>query len=380
MTSKPEKSGRLRRGLRRAATIAGTLGTMAAAGLIVAMASGFLAGRAADVVLPDAADLTPVEVAVLTYEDSYSVMRSFSGQIEAAEEVTLSFELSGRLSDLTVREGEPVTKGQVIARLDTALLEADARRLDASRAALRDELTFAESRVERATRLRESGFSSQEALDQAVSTRDALRNRMAEISAALDMVQINISKSVVTAPFSGRVGTQHADPAVTLSPGQPVLTLIRTTAPEVRVGLPVAIDVVVGSEVTVSLGGHEINARLRQIRPDLDPVTRTRTALFTIENKNAMVFGQTATLQLPVTVEAQGAWVPVDALKEGAGSQWTVYLVENDTLEAASVELIHMQGTRAFIRGSFEQGALAVISGAHRVVPGQRVRPMTGES
>ena len=372
-----QKTGLLGRIIRRSATIGLTLGVAAAAGAAVVAGSGFLAGRAASVEAPMAAELTPVSLATVAYLDSYEMTRSFTGQTEAAEEVTLSFELAGRLTELTAAEGEAVEQGQVIARLDTDLLEADARRLSASRAAVSDQLIFAESRVVRAAQLRERGFSSQEALDQAVSTRDELRNRMAEVSAALDTVEINLEKSVVTAPFSGRVGTQHAETSVTLTAGQPVLTLIRTSAPEARVGLPVEVDVPPGTGVSLRVGDRTLRARLMQFRPDLDPVTRTRTALFSVEPDGATIFGQTVVLDLLTTVQQRGTWIPVDALREGSGSQWTVFVLEpDDVVRAASVEIIHAEDTRVFVQGSLAEGARFITSGAHRVVPGQRVRPL----
>ncbi|WP_298837184.1 efflux RND transporter periplasmic adaptor subunit [uncultured Roseobacter sp.] len=372
-----QKTGLLGRIIRRSGTIGLTLGVAAAAGAAVVAGSGFLAGRAASVEAPQAAELTPVSLATVAYLDSYEKTRSFTGQTEAAEEVTLSFELAGRLTELTATEGEAVEQGQVIARLDTDLLEADARRLSASRAAVSDQLIFAESRVVRAAQLRERGFSSQEALDQAVSTRDELRNRMAEVSAALDTVEINLEKSVLTAPFSGRVGTQHAETSVTLTAGQPVLTLIRTSAPEARVGLPVEVDVPPGTGVSLRVGDRTLRARLMQFRPDLDPVTRTRTALFSVEPDGATIFGQTVVLDLLTTVQQRGAWIPVDALREGSGSQWTVFVLEpDDVVRAASVEIIHAEDTRVFVQGSLAEGARFITSGAHRVVPGQRVRPL----
>ena len=375
-----QQTGILRRAMRGLFTTVVTLGVAGVAVFAVVAGSGFLAGRAAGVEAPEAADLTPVSVAEVIYQDSYDVVRSFTGQVEAAEEVTVSFELSGRVTELSAREGEDVLSGQVIARLDTDLLEAEARRLEASRAAISDQLIFAESRVVRASQLRERGFSSQEALDQAVSTRDELRNRIAEVVAALDTVQINIEKSEVTAPFDGRVGSQHAETAVTLTAGQPVITLIRTSAPEVRVGLPLGIDLAPGTEVSLSLGDQTMSARLKQFRRDLDPVTRTRTALFSITGDAEPVFGQTVTLDLPTSLSQRGAWVPVDALREGSGSQWTVFVVgEDDVLRAASVEVIHAEGTRAFVRGSLQAGDRYVTSGAHRVVPGQKVRPLAQE-
>lgn len=376
----PETPPFRKRALRAALSIVVTLSVLAAAGGAVHFGSDALANRANAIPAPDAAPALPVAVAPLVQSDGYTVLRQFTGQIEAAFSTALSFELAGRLVELSVREGDGVQSGQVIARLDIALLQAERSRLEASRAAISDQLIFAQSRLERAARLRETGFSSQDVLDQAQAIRDELRNRIIEVDAALASIRINIEKSVLHAPFDGRIAAQNVDGSETLSPGQPVVTLIKTHAPEVRIGLPLDIDITGLDRTQVRLGDQVVPATLRQIRPDLDPVTRTRTALFTLETDSTPVIGQTATLLLPQHIAARGLWVPMDALQEAAGSVWTVMVVEDGIVRAAGVELLHVEAARAYVRGSFTPTSQLIHAGAHRVVAGQRVAPQAAGS
>ncbi|MEO0903652.1 MAG: efflux RND transporter periplasmic adaptor subunit, partial [Pseudomonadota bacterium] len=108
--------------------------------------------------------------------------------------------------------------------------------------------------------------------------------------------------------------------------------------------------------------------------PDIDPTTRTRTALFALDTDVPLTFGQTATLLIDVTVTAQGAWVTLDALQQGSGSIWTVLVVEDGIVRTAAVEVLFQQSDRAFVQGSFSEGAQLIATGAHRVVPGQQVQ------
>lgn len=356
-----------------------TLGVVAGAGAAVFFGSNTLAERAEAVEPPVAADLTKVSVSPIRMETGFSVPRRFVGQVEPGAKVTLSFELGGRLTSLSVEEGDQVTKGQEIARLDTALLEAERTRLEASRSATSSQLEFAETRVVRAEALREEGFASQEALDQVRTTRDELRNRIAEIDAALASVRINIEKSVLYAPFDGQVGAQSVDGSETLAAGQSVVTLLETGTSEVRVGLPLSLLPEMLDDVQVEVGGTVFQATLRQMRPDIDPVTRTRTALFEIDADNTPLFGRTATLVLHTETSAQGAWVPIDALREGSGSMWTVLVVDEGVVRNAAVEILHAEETRVFVQGTFEEGATLIDTGAHRVVPGQAVQIVNAE-
>ena len=227
----------LRRALRVSLNTTLTIAVMAAAGSAVMFGSTILADRAEAGAVTDTADRLPVQVTPLTLSEGYSVPRRFVGQVEAAASVALSFELGGRLSELMVAEGARVRAGEVLARLDTSLLLAERTRLEAARAATAAQLALAETRLVRAGTLREEGFASQESVDQALATRDELANRIRETDAAIDSVRINLEKSVLFAPFDGRVGLRNVDGGETLAAGAPVLTLIETAAPQVRVGL-----------------------------------------------------------------------------------------------------------------------------------------------
>lgn len=114
-------------------------------------------------------------------------------------------------------------------------------------------------------------------------------------------------------------------------------------------------------------------ATLKRLRPDVDPVTRTRTALFSLPADTPVVFGQTAALLSETEVAATGAWIPVDALQSAEGSVWSVLIVRDGVLDTAAVEILHIDGERAYMRGTFEDGIQIVAAGAHRVVSGQTV-------
>ncbi len=365
--------------LRRATILTGTAIVIGISGGAVAIGSEFLVERVENAPQAAVASMTSVAVDLVTFEDHYTTSRRFLGQIEATADTVLSFELGGRLAELTVGEGESVTQGDVVARLDTALLEAERARLVASRNATQAQLAFAQSRLARAQRLQGEGFSSQETLDQARATRDELNSRIAEVEAALSSVAINIEKSVIRAPFDGRVGAQNVDITETLSPGQHVLTLIETGNPIVRVGLPLSMSEQDMADVMINVEGALYPAQLDQLRPDIDPTTRTRTALFTLQGDIVPTFGQTATLLIETDVAARGAWISLDALQQGSGSIWTALVVEDQIVRTAAVEVLYQQSDRAFVRGTFAEGAQLIRTGAHRVVPGQQVHVLQAE-
>lgn len=330
-------------------------------------ASGVVAPRTAVGVM--SVDLTP----------GYTVTRRFTGQIEAAARTDLGFELGGRIAQVLVEEGDVVGAGTVLAGLDTGALIPERAALEAELAALAADAELARLTLARNDALTERGFRSVAAQDEARLTLARAEAGMAAVRARIAGVDVRLEKSVLTAPYPARIGARMADPGQTAAAGQTVLVLFATSPARARVGLPpeLAVGLAVGDSVAIELGGAELEATLRQIRPDLDPNTRSRSVVLTLPEGAAPVLGDTVALLLKQAVDDPGFWAPLGALREGARGSWSVMAVEatpeGDRTLPAAVEVIHSDGTRVFLRGDLPPGALIVAEAPDRVAPGQLV-------
>ncbi|MEL7097313.1 MAG: efflux RND transporter periplasmic adaptor subunit [Pseudomonadota bacterium] len=354
-----------------------TLAVMGGAGAAVFYGQEFLEARADARPAPEPAPLVSVAVRPLTPEAGYSQVRAFVGQIEPRKTVAVSFELPGTLTQITVDEGQSVTKGQLIATQDVELLTAERDQLRSSRAAVQAQLDFALQQLERSAALRDRGFASQQALDQATSTRNELDARIRELDAGLARIAIQLDKSRITAPFDGRVTRRFLDGGEAVSPGQAVLEIVESAAPMVRVGVPVSFGQDTLSTATLMIAGQEFEARFVTLRPDIDPTTRTRTALFAPVGPIPAAFGQTAEIRVDTKVAVQGTWVPIESLKEGERGQWTLLVLsEDNVVRRATALVVHAETDRVFVQGSFPPGTRMIEEGPQRVVPGQQVIPL----
>lgn len=401
MSIEARKADRFGRIVRGGVRLGVTFLFVAAAGALAAGGAGWLGERAAAVQGPEPAPELAVRATQLRIEESYSVARRFVGQIEPAQQTEAAFEFGGVVTEIAVDEGDRVAEGEAIARLDRRLLEAEARRLRAQRAALAAQAELARRTADRRSRLNQQGFASDQALDQAALDLDSLTARIAEIDAALAAVAIRLEKAVLRAPFDGRVSARHADVGAAVANGQPLLTLVETRAPRFRVGLDpdLADRFQPGDRAVVEIGGRSVEAVFTALTPALEPTTRTRTALFALPDRAAdgagngaadgagngaadggvaAPFGQTGRLALQQPVADRGAWAPVSALKQGVRGLWTVLTVEGapdaPVVGIEAVEILHSDGARVFLRGTFADGALVIVDGPHRTTPGQRVR------
>lgn len=188
-----------------------------------------------------------------------------NGRIEA-ERVDVATKFGGRLTEITVREGDRVVADQVLARLDDAQLRAQLREAEAQVAAARQALaerrailaekksalTYAEKELYRAEELGARGFAAEETIDLRLSKKEsaaaAVESAKAGIAAAearidaaqatVDRLGADLAEYALRAPRAGRVQYRLADPGEVLAAGARVLTLLDLTDVVMTVYLP----------------------------------------------------------------------------------------------------------------------------------------------
>lgn len=364
----------LGRTLRAAVTLV-VIGAAAGTGVL---GHGALSSRAAEATGPEPAPPTPVAPLRIEMVTGHEVARRFSGQFEPRQETPLGFERAGTVLQVAVREGDRVEAGAVLARLDTRLLEAERARLEASREGMQAQTELARRIDERQRELRRSGHVSTQRTDDSSLTLARLEAGIAEVEAGIAAVDVQLSKAVVAAPYAGTVGERLMDAGAVATPGAPVLTLLQDGPVRFRVGLDPALaeGMEVGAPAEVEVGARTLPARLAHLAPELDSATRSRTAFFEVEG-DAPPARATGEMTLPDRVDEPGAWVPLAALRQGPRGTWTLLTVTGDgdgpRVGVEAAEIVHLAEGRAYVRGTFADGALYLPGGTHRVVPGQPV-------
>ena len=148
------------------ATLFGTGLVVAIAGIAIWQGSSLIAERADAVAKPEPTKVIAVSTRQIIMAERYEVPRRFTGQIEALQTVSLSFEQSGTVQNVLVDDGAAVEKGQVLARLDDRLLRADLERLNASKKAMEAQRELAKLTDKRQAELKQRGFASAQRADQ----------------------------------------------------------------------------------------------------------------------------------------------------------------------------------------------------------------------
>ncbi len=334
-----------------------------------------------------------VQTVPLVPQTSFEAQRSFSGRVEAAQRVELGFELAGRIDAMAVVEGMSVEAGQLLASLDTRLLQAESRELLARSAELearRDQVVL---ELARQRRLIDRGHAAQQRVDDLDAERRALDAQLQRLQAQQDGVQLRLDKSRLHAPFAGEVLSLTAEQGMVVQAGQPLLRLVQTQRSEAVFGVPASLGagVVVGDELEVLGEFGQACGRVLSVSRSVDPATLTRTVRVALPPSLGVADSSVVQALLTERRPLAGAWLPLDALLAGPRGTWAVYVLnpapglapesalagqkpELFHLSKHSVEVLHQRADAVYVRSALDAGAAVVAGGTHRLAPGQTVR------
>ncbi|WP_296898275.1 efflux RND transporter periplasmic adaptor subunit [Thiohalocapsa sp.] len=371
----------------RRAALVPARGTLLAVSLALATAAG------ADE-LPEAPSTVQPAIAVpvlpAQLEDGYDSALTFTGQVEARRLSRVGFEQAGLLAQVLVREGDAVKAGAVLARLDRASLLARRAELTAARASAEADLALAEATAARFRDSVKDGAVTRQALDEAVEGARAAAANVRLAEARIATVDVDLAKADLRAPYAGVITARLADEGQVLGAGTPVLELQDGAPPDIRIGVAgrLAGRLVPGEVYTLELRDGDLRARLRAVLPRRAATSRTVDALFEPVETGALPRpGELVSLKLHEHRAAAGLWLPISALSAGERGLWRALVaVPSDAaaaqeptapshrLEARPVQVLVLDGERAYVAGAIEPGEPVVTAGLHRVVAGQFVR------
>lgn len=235
---------------------------------------------------PPPAQPPPAQTAPAAEAPAEPAPTGYLGVLVPAQETDLSSELEGRLSEVRVRVGESVERGELLARieptgLDAELGQARAALTAAGQAAQQAEIELAQAqekrdRLERAPDLfsAEARSAAKAAAERAERGLEAARALVAQREAELAGVDQRSRRREILAPLAGRVTARYLDAGARVEPGTAVLRLAGSGQRLVRFAVPPEeiTRLQVGQAVRILLpAGGELPARVARIAPQVDP-------------------------------------------------------------------------------------------------------------
>ena len=261
----------------------------------------------------------------------------FTGTTQPVDQTIVKARVAGRLAEVLVREGDRVTKGQVLARFETNELQARVNERQSAVDAARADARWTARDLGDKETLAKRNIVSQSALDAARSTAENKASMVSVAEAQLEIAQRNLGDAEVKAPFDGVVGERIANQGESLPIDGKILALLDTSHVEVAAQMPAA-DVVrlkVDQPVTVTLegfGDREFRGRITRISPTAQPGSRSIPVYVEISDRHDALRGGLFAMGTVVVAEKGHALaVPAAAMRKDDQGDY-VLAVENGVL------------------------------------------------
>ena len=342
--------------------------------LLVIVAGGLAAGFAAKS-KPDAAPKTgPEKTFEFASSDLFAAeqrelrrITPISGALQPIGQATVKAKVAGEVLAVAVLEGESVSAGQVLIRLD----QTDAKsRLDAQRAALDDaraKLTLAQKNRDNNNTLLRQNFISQNAFDNTESGLKVAEAAVESASAQLNIAQTAYNDTVIKAPMSGIVAKRHVQRGDKAAVDAPMIMLVDLSTMQLEAPVPATEipSVKVGQQVEIRVDGFDkrkFTGKVERINPVTEAGSRSILAYILIANPRAELRGgMFAQGEITLARSQSALAVPVSAvLKEGERS--FVYVIDGGKLLKQFVEPGAVSEGEGYveIKSGLAQGALVV--------------------
>jgi len=316
-----------------------------------------------------------------------------SARLVARQNGEVAARIDAPVSEVLIEVGDEVFAGQLLVKLDSArlqyqkeLAQAEIERAQAALQTATAQLNIVTQELKRLQRLRKSAAFNQARFDDKKLEQIKAQSAVSEAEAAvrkaqaeLDLKQLNLVYSEITAPYPGTVTARRIDSGDYVSEGQNVLTLLNTKNLEIEADVPA--DYIGGLKSGVDIGvtmrtGQTLQSQVRAVIPQENPLTRTRAVRFTLSNgfdTNQLASEQTVTVHIPQGKKREVTAVPKDAiLHKGGGT--AVFVVRDTKALLTPVTLGVPTGSYFEVLDGLTPGDIVVVRGNERLRPNQSVK------
>lgn len=306
-----------------------------------------------------------------------------AGEIRPRYETDLGFRVAGKIIERKVDVGARVRRGQTLARLDPADLGLQVEAANSALNAVETDFNFAKAEYERYRNLFEKKFISASVLDAKRSSYDSARAKAEQARAQLAVTRNQAGYATLAAPEDGVITAINVEAGQVVSVGQAVMKFARENEREVAISVPEnRLDELRSARSLVAMlsanPARMYPARVREIAPAVDPVTRTfAVRVSVLEPDPALRWGMTANVGIMSEGTQTAALLPLSSIyhaTDGTPAVW-IYDPQSHKVALRGVKLGPYREDGALIEGGVRHGEWVVAAGVNKLQPGQVVRP-----
>lgn len=304
-------------------------------------------------------------VVVSDYEERIEA----SGQLTARNRATIAAEVSGRITEIAVDEGDPVGEGQLLLSVDPQRHRLQAENARARLAEAEAGFAEAERDFQRLSSLHERGIASDANLDARRTELTRARSRRDGARAELGVAERALQDAGVRAPFAGFVAQRMVSRGEFVQTGVPLFEIVSLDPVELEFSVAErdSARIELGQRVRVSVSpypGEQFEGVVSVIAPTIDTRTRTLRARARIENRSGRLRpGLFARADLGVAGRTDVIWVPASAVRMRAEGEEVFVVGAGNRVRRMLVETGRHQGELVEVRTGLAPGDEVVVRG-----------------
>lgn len=315
---------------------------------------------------PGSPPLLPVE-ALVVKPGKLDNKLVVTGTVLANESLELKSEISGKITHIAFREGSPVKKGSVLIQINDEEIRAQLVKQKHNQK-LNEDNEF------RQRKLLEKDAISQEEYDNAL-------NRLNTTVADVQLLEAQLAKTRIIAPFDGVIGLRYVSEGAYLSPNTTIATLYNNTPAKLEFAIPsrYSTAVTAGKEIYFKIEGDTLryNGKVYAIEPRIDQDTRTLKLRALADNsKGNLLPGQFVELDLILSSINDALLIPTEAVvPEQAGKK--VFVLQNGKVAEVRIETGIRTNTDLEVTSGLKSGDTVLTTGILQLRSGMNVQITT---
>lgn len=248
----------------------------------------------------------------------YSHKVTIQGIAMSKENVIVSPEYSGTILEILVEEGQVVSQGALLAKVDNSILLQNLQELETS-------LDLAKTVFEKQERLWNQNIGSEIQYLEAKNNLETLEKKKATL-------ETQISKTNITAPIAGTVDEIFPNPGEMAAPGQPFCRIVDLAKMEIHADVPENYLPYVkqGEMVSINLPaiGRNVESTVKTIGQFIDPNNRTFSIILDIDNKDGMIKPNLlAEIEIPTVTSDSALVIPGEIVQTSNNGDY-VYIAD----------------------------------------------------
>ncbi len=251
-----------------------------------------------------------------------------SGELKAAREATIRAELGGSMLEVAVEEGQSISRGTLLGRIETRTLD-DARQSASSAVrSAENQVALAQREVERTQKLVTAGALAERDLDVVRNNVSMAEAQLADARARLASAERQLGDAVLRAPFAGIVSDRAVNVGDVVGLGTALFTVIDPSSMRLEAAVPSEdlSRLKVGATVEFKVRGYDqtFSGRIERIAPQADPATRQVPIFVAIPNVGGRLVAGLFAEGRVISQSASGLVVPINAVNTLGDAPWVL--------------------------------------------------------